>query len=130
MKARVKSKDLRIKDDPSLWTKLPKHPDDLMEHLFTSLIEENDAITKLTEKYGCGPYDEPVRKKLTPGQKALVLIYRLDSQILNGGVTQFIWNALFEMNDVETIIKKLGQKELAKLYDKMTRVLNDNEVAW
>jgi hypothetical protein len=82
---------------------------------------------KIADKHGCGPYDQPVLKKLTAGQKLFVLIYRLDSQILNGGVTQFCWNAPLEFYDVQKAIQKLAQSELLKQYKKMDAVLVEHE---
>ena len=84
----------------------------------------------LADKRDCGPYDEPVRKKVRPAQKVLLLLFRFDSQILNGGVTQFIWNAPFEIDDVEKAIEKLGLVELAKDYKKVDDRLLEKMKEW
>src|SRR6266404_4313587 len=101
----MKRLDLRIKDEPDIWAKLPRKPDDAFDYLYQKLIEENEEIMRLADKKGCGPFDEPVREKVRPAQRVLLLMYRLDSEILNGGVTQFCWNAIFEVNDVAKAIK-------------------------
>lgn len=109
----------RIKDDPKIWKKLPAKPDAALEYLFEKLIEESETIGALVEKKGCSPFDEDVRKKVSSGQEMLLLMFRLDTQILNGGVTQFIWNSPLEMEDAGKTIKKLKQTELAKAYKKV-----------
>ncbi len=97
---------------------MPRKPDDAFDYLYQKLIEANEKLMALADKKGCGPFDEPVRKKANPAQEVLLLIYRMDSQILNGGLTQFIWNAPCEFEDVEKAIKKLEQSEFAKLHKK------------
>jgi hypothetical protein len=126
----MKQPNLRIKDDPKIWAKLPRKTDDAFVYLYQKLIEENEQIMALAEKHGCGPFDEPVRKKLRPAQRILALLFRLDSQILNGGITQFCWNAPFELNDVAKAIKTLGQSELAKIYKKMDARLEEKLDEW
>lgn len=126
----MKRLDFRIKDNPKIWTKLPRKADAAFDYLYQKLIEENEQIMALAEKKGCGPYDEPVRKKIRPAQEILLLLFRLDSQILNGGVTQFIWNAPFEIDDVEKAIKKLHLAELAVLYKKVDDRLMEKMKEW
>jgi hypothetical protein len=126
----MKRPDLRLTGNPQILTKLPRKPDDAFSYLYEKLIEQNEHISKLADKKECGPYDEPVRKKLRPAQQVLVLMLRLDSQILNGGVTQFIWNAPFEIDDVEKAIKKLGLTELAKIYKKVDDRLMEKMDEW
>ena len=115
----MKKLTYRIKDDAKIWSNVPRKTDDAFDYLYQKLIEENEALIAIADKRGCGPYDAPVRKKVSPAQEVLLLIYRLDSQILNGGITQFIWNAASEFDDVEKAIKKLRQPEFGKLYKKM-----------
>ena len=122
--------DLRIKDDPAIWTKVPRKADAAFEYLYQKLIEENEKLMALADKKGCSPYDEPVRKKVRPAQQILLLLFRLDSQILNGGVTQFIWNAPFEIDDVEKAIKKLKLAELALIYKKVDDRLMEQMDEW
>jgi hypothetical protein len=126
----MKKIDVRTKNDPQIWAKVPRKADDAFDYLYRKLIEENGQIMALAEKAGCGPYDEPVRKKLRPAQKVLVLMYRLDSEILNGGITQFCWNAPFEINDVAKAIKTLRLPELAKLYKKVDARLEKKLDEW
>jgi hypothetical protein len=125
-----KTLDLRIKDDPNIWAKAPRKPDDAFDYYYQKLIEENEKLMALADKKGCGPFDEPVRKKANPAQAVLLLVYRLDSQILNGGITQFCWNAPFEANDVAKAIKKLEQPELAKLYRQCDARLEEKLDEW
>src|SRR5688572_19447024 len=110
--------DLRTKDDPKIWAKLPRKADDAFNYLYQKLVEDNDVLGAFAEKKGCDPFEEAVRKKVSPSQEVLLLIYRMDSQILNGGLTQFVWNAPCEFEDAEKAIKKLEQSEFAKLYKK------------
>ncbi len=126
----MKKSDLRIKDNPRIWAKVPRKADDAFDYFYRTLIEENEKIMALTDKIGCGPYDEPVRKKLRPAQKVLVLMWRLDSEILNGGVTQFCWNAPFEISDVAKAIKTLRLPELEKLYRKVDARLEEKLKEW
>jgi hypothetical protein len=126
----MKKPDLRIKDDPQIWAKVPRKADDTFDYFYVKLIEENQKVMALTDKIGCGPYDEPVRKKLRPAQKVLALMWRFDSQILNGGVTQFCWNAPFEINEVAKAIKTLRLPELEKLYKKMDARLEEKLDEW
>ena len=122
--------DLRIEDAPAIWTKVPRKADATFEYLYQKLIEENEGIMALADKKGCGPYDEPVRKKARPGQQMLLLLFRLDSEILNGGVTQFIWNAPFEIDDVGKAIKKLKLLELSADYKKVDDRLSEKMDEW
>jgi hypothetical protein len=126
----MKKPDLRIKDDPQHWAKLPRKADDAFLYLYQKLIEENQKIMTLADRKGCGPFDEPVRKKLRPAQKVLVLMWRLDSQIQNGGITQFCWNAPFEINDVAKAINTLRLPDLAKLYKKMDARFEEKLDQW
>ena len=126
----MKKSDFRRKDDPAIWSNVPRKADDAIEYLHQKLIEENPVIGKLTDKNGCAPFDEEVRKKLRPAQEILTLIYRFDSEIMCGAVAQFCWNSPFEMEGVEKAIKKLGQSDLLKLYDKLEDSLNAKEVEW
>jgi hypothetical protein len=115
----MKKLNFLIQDAPTIWTKIPRKADDALDYLYQKLIEDNEAILALADKKGCGYFEKPVRKKVSPAQEVLLLIYRLDSQILNGGITQFIWNSAGEFDDVEKAIKKLRQLEFARLYKKM-----------
>jgi hypothetical protein len=115
----MKKQNFRIQDAPKIWTKLPRNADDALDYLYQKLIEKNEAIISLADKKGCGLFEEPVRKEVSPAQKVLLLIYRLDSQILNGGITQFIWNSSSEFDDAEKAIKKLRLPECAGLYKRM-----------
>src|SRR5262245_61106162 len=126
----MKRLDLRSKDEPKIWTKLPRKADAAFEYLYEQLIEKNKPMMALADKKGCGPYDEPVRKKVRPAQQVLLLLFRLDSQILNGGVTQFIWNAPFELEDVAKAIKKLGLAELGADYKKVDERLGERIKEW
>jgi hypothetical protein len=126
----VKHPDIRTKDDPRVWAKVPRKADDAFDYFYRKLIEENPKIIALADKKGCGPFDEPVRKKLRPAQKVLALMWRLDSQILNGGITQFVWNAPFEVNDVAKAIKTLQLSELSKMYQKMDARLEAKLDEW
>jgi hypothetical protein len=126
----MKKANYRINDNPEIWSKLPRKADDALDYLFQKLIEENEKIAALADKKDCGPFDEPVRKKVSRGQEILLLLYRLDSQILNGGVTQFCWNSPLEINDVAKAIGKLRQAELAQLYKKMDARLEENSDDW
>ncbi len=122
--------ELRIKDDPTIWAKVPRKPDAAFEYLHQILIEENEKIMALADKKGCSPYDEPVRKKVRPAQQLLLLLFRLDSQILNGGVTQFIWNAPLEIHDAQKAIKKLKLAELSSIYKRVDDRLMEKMDEW
>jgi hypothetical protein len=126
----MKNLSYRITDDPKIWAKIPRKADDAFDYLYRHLIEENEALMSLAEKKDCAPFEGPVRKKVSRAQEVLLLIYRLDSQILNGGVTQFVWNSPFELDDVQKAAKRLGQIELLKLRKKLEVHLNDNEIEW
>jgi hypothetical protein len=119
-----------VKDNPTIWSKLPRNSEDLMEHLFEKLILDNPKLTAHADKIGCGPYDEPMLKRLSPAQEVFVMIYRLDSQILNGGVTQFCWNAVEVMDEVEAAIKTLKQTDLGKDYEKVYSRLEEKQDEW
>jgi len=127
----MKRKDYRIKDDPTIWAKVPRKPDDALDYLFQKLIEENEAIASLAAKHACDIFNKPVRKAVRPGQETFLLLYRLDFQILNGGLTQFFWNAFFEADDVKRPLKKLGLTDLLALYKKMEHDLTEDQMrAW
>src|SRR5262249_1506967 len=126
----MKKPDLRLKDDPTIWSKVPRKADDAVEYLYQRLLEDNPAIGTLADKKGCAPFDEDVRKKLRPAQEILALIYRFDSELMCGAVLQFIWNSPFELNPVEDAIKTLGQSDLFKLYEKLGVSLDAKEIEW
>lgn len=126
----MKRLELRIKNSPEIWSKLPRKPDAAFEYLYQVLVEGNEKLMAMSEKIGCGPYDEPVRLKTRPGQKVLLLIFRLDSQILNGGMTQFIWNAPLELDGAEKAIKKLKLPELAAHFDKVNDRITEKMDEW
>jgi len=126
----VKKLDLRIKDDPAIWSKVPRKADDVIEYLYRKLIEENSAISALADKKGSAPFDEDMRKKLRPAQEVLALIYRFDSEIMCGAVAQFIWNSPFELDGVDKAIRTLKQSDLSKLFNKLGPCLDAREVEW
>lgn len=128
----MKKPDFRIKDDPTIWSKIPRKADDAFDYLFEKLIERNAPLMKLAEKHECGPWNEPVRKKIHAHQEVFVLIYRFDSQILNGGVTQFLWNCFDDdiNNVIDKGIEKLHLPELEKLYERMLEKLNEKFDEW
>jgi len=126
----MKKPDLRIKDEPQIWSRLPRKADDALDYLFRKLIEENGELAALAEKKDCGLFDAPVRKKVSPGQQVFLLLYRLDSQILNGGVTQFCWNSPLEISDVAKAIRTLRQRELSELYKRMDARLEEKVDEW
>ncbi len=126
----MKKPDLRFKDAPQKWAKIPRNADAALLYLYQRLIEENEKVMALADKKGCGPFDEPVRKNLRPAQRILALMWRFDSEIQNGGITQFCWNAPSEINDVAKAIKALRLPELAKLYRKMDARLEEKLDEW
>ncbi len=122
--------DLRIIDDPTIWTSVPCKADTAFDYLYQKLIEENEKLMALAGKKECGPCDEPVRKQARPAQQMLLLLFRLDSEILNGGVTQFLWNAPFEIDDVGKAIKKLKLPDLSTHYKKVDDRLIEKMAEW
>jgi hypothetical protein len=69
-------------------------------------------------------------KKLTAGQRLLIQLGTFDSQVKNGGITQFFWNRPEYIFDVGDWIEQLGPRELQANYDRALEALVGKKERW
>ena len=91
---------------------------------YQALIEDNERL----------PYeiiDSAERlKELTAGQRMLIVLGTFDSQVSNGGVTQFLWNCPSLIFDVADSIAYLGLADLQANYDRALEMLVGKKDQW
>ena len=81
---------------------IPTNNDDPIDCLYEALIDRNKRIEN-------EDYEQPERfKELTTGQRMLIQLGTFDSQVKNGGITQFFWNRAESIFDVAEWIETLG----------------------
>jgi hypothetical protein len=95
-----------------------------IDGLYEALIDRNDRITHEV-------YEHPERfKELTAGQRMLIQLGTFDSQVKNGGITQFFWNCAESIFDVADWIQALGVPELQANYDRALEALVGKKDQW
>ncbi len=80
----------------------------------------------------CNPhnlYEEPP-ESLTRGQRLFLALGSFDSQVCNGGITQFFWNRPGGIPEVEQALQELNEVELRTLYVRAVNTLVGKEVDW
>ncbi|OWK41620.1 hypothetical protein FRUB_03698 [Fimbriiglobus ruber] len=91
---------------------------------YETLIDRNERITHEV-------YEQPERlKELTAGQRMLIQLGTFDSQVKNGGVTQFFWNCTEHIFDVADWIEQLTLPELQANYDRALEALVGKKDRW
>jgi Domain of unknown function (DUF4375) len=103
---------------------IPVDADYPIDGYYEALIERNERI-------GHEVYEQAERfKELTAGQRMLIQLGTFDSQVRNGGVTQFFWNCAESIFDVADWIEQLGVRELQTKYDRALEALVGKKDQW
>jgi hypothetical protein len=89
------------------------------------LIDENERIPNAV-------LENPRRLKeeLTAGQRMLIEVATFDSQVKNGGITQYFWNCVGSIFEVGDWIEQLGVSELRVNYDRALESLVGKKDKW
>jgi hypothetical protein len=94
------------------------------------LLYKNEKLCELLQQF-LGRLDDPeCWNGLTQGQRILYSLAALDSQVKNGGITQFFWNCpdlIFPASDALTA---LNYPELSVAYEKALEGLIGNKDKW
>jgi hypothetical protein len=69
-------------------------------------------------------------KELTTGQRLLIQLGTFDSQVKNGGITQFFWNCPDSIFDVADWLEYLGPPELQANYERALEALVGKKERW
>src|SRR5204863_2200359 len=97
---------------------------------FDNLIAGNKKLWAMASTYRQGQDDLEFIEQLTTGQRLLLLLGVFDSQVKNGGITQFIWNRPSYVMPVRNAIKYLDDTELLLHYDTALKTLLDKKDQW
>ena len=90
-----------------------------------------EALIDRNERIGYEVHEQPERfKELTAGQRMLIQLGTFDSQVKNGGITQFFWNCAESIFDVADWIESLGVAELQANYDRALEALVGKKDQW
>jgi hypothetical protein len=90
-----------------------------------------DALIDRNERIGHQFFEDSVQlKKLTPGQRMLIQLGTFDSQVKNGGITQFFWNCPESIFDVADWIELMGVSELQANYERALESLVGKKDQW
>ncbi len=103
---------------------IPADEDDPIDGYYEALIDRNGRIGH--------EFFEDVNqlKKLTAGQRMLIQLGTFDSQVKNGGLTQFFWNCPDSLFDVGDWIEQLDLPALQAIYDRALEVLVGKKDRW
>jgi hypothetical protein len=103
---------------------IPADDEDPIEGYYDALIDRNRRISHEV-------YEQPERfQELTAGQRMLIQLGTFDSQVKNGGITQFFWNCAESIFDVADWIEQLGVRELRTNYDCALEALVGKKETW
>ncbi|MGV3606043.1 MAG: DMP19 family protein [Planctomycetaceae bacterium] len=95
-----------------------------IDGLYEALIDRNKRI-------GHEVYEQPERfKELMAGQRMLIQLGVFDSQVKNGGITQYFWNYAESIFDVADWIEALNLPELQANYDRALETLVGKKDQW
>ncbi|HEY1064501.1 MAG TPA: DUF4375 domain-containing protein [Pirellulales bacterium] len=98
--------------------------DDPLESYYVPLIDENERIESRFLESEAG-WDE-----LTQGQRFLIRFGNFDSQVNNGGLTQFFWNSPESIFAVADDLERLGVPELFAPYVRAVETLVGKKDRW
>jgi hypothetical protein len=74
-------------------------------------------------------YERPP-EVLTRGQRLFIALGSFDSQVCNGGITQFFWNRPASIGEVEEGLRELGEVELLALYTRAVEAVLGKRADW
>lgn len=103
---------------------IPAHDEGPIDSYYEVLIDRN-------ERLGHRFFEAAEHlKKLTMGQRLLIQLGTFDSQVKNGGITQFFWNCPESIFDVADWIEYVGVPELQTHYDRALEALVGKKDKW
>ena len=90
-----------------------------------------DTLIDRNERIGHDIFERRDRRsELTVGQRMLIELGTFDSQVNNGGITQYFWNCPDSILDVGDWIEQLGSPELKANYGRAVEALVGNKDRW
>lgn len=100
------------------------HPNDPIDGYYDLLIARNSRLdhTFFEDRERLGV--------LTPGQRLLIRLGTFDSQVKNGGITQFFWNCPQSIFDMADGVELLGETELLNNYERALEALVGKKDRW
>jgi hypothetical protein len=90
-----------------------------------------EALIDRNERIGHEVYEQAeLFKELTAGQRMLIQLGAFDSQVKNGGITQFFWNRAESIFDVAEWMQQLSVPELQASYDRALEAMVGKKDKW
>ena len=103
---------------------MPSDEDYPIDGYYEALIDQNERIDHRFFE------DAEQLNKLTAGQRMLIQLGTFDSQVKNGGLTQFFWNCPDSIFDVGDWIERLEAWQLQANYDRALESLVGKKDQW
>lgn len=120
----MRDADYRAEMSAAAFEAIPTDPDDPIDGYYDLLIDWNERIDHRF-------FEERERlQELTRGQRLLIQLGTFDSQVKNGGITQFFWNCPTYIFDVADWIEHLGVPGLQANYDRALETLVGKKDRW
>jgi hypothetical protein len=91
---------------------------------YEALIDRNERVPDRFLQ------DVPLTDELTRGQQLLILLGAFDSQVSNGGITQFFWNCPRSLFAVRDALADLGSHDLLSNYERALEALVGKKDRW
>jgi hypothetical protein len=98
--------------------------DDPIDGYYDRLIDRNKRIDHRFFE------DHELLRELSRGQRLLIALGTFDSQVKNGGLTQFFWNCPESIFDVADDIEFLGDTQLLANYERALEALVGKKEQW
>jgi hypothetical protein len=116
--------DYRAEMSAAAFEAIPADADDPIDGYYDALIDRNKRIDH--RFFG----ESEQLQKLTRGQQLLIRLGTFDSQVKNGGITQFFWNCPEWIFEVADDIEFLGATELLGNYERALEALVGKKDRW
>jgi hypothetical protein len=98
---------------------IPDYPDYPLDGVWEAVIDGNNHNL----------YELPWAH-LTRGQRLLLALGSFDSQVCNGGITQFFWNRPQQIGDIEEALRELNETELHSLFTRAVETVIGKQADW
>jgi hypothetical protein len=116
--------DFRAEMSPAAFEAIPTDADEPIDGYYDALIDRNKRVDHRFFE------DSEQLQKLTRGQQLLIRLGTFDSQVKNGGITQFFWNCPDSIFEVADDIEFLGVTELLGNYERALEALVGKKDRW
>ncbi len=103
---------------------IPVDDDYPIDGYYEALIDRNERLHHRFFE------DAKHLKELTTGQRLLIQLGAFDSQVKNGGITQYFWNCPDSIFDVADWLEYLGLPELQANYERALEALVGKKERW